>query len=193
MSNLQTVPELSSYCSRTKGKQKGLDSGMEGQKKENVPDCSPLSSYKDYKKVDISWGNDSISKTNSTKSQEIVYKTIRKNEGTQEQEGTNFQPPKPVDSRFKDPLFRASVRTVLEHLGLKSNMGNFRKYDSKHGGIIHDWLAFAERISSPRMTAEVAVKGARGEMLFCVDLPGRSRQEAIKKLDTERFVFKRWI
>jgi hypothetical protein len=193
MSNLQSVPELSSYCSRMKGEQKGLDSGMEGQKKENVPDCSPLSSYKDYKKVDISGGNDSISKTNSTESQEIVYKTIRKNPGTQEQGGTNFSPPKPVDSRFKDPLFRASVRTVLEHLSLESNMGNFRKYDSKYGGVIRDWLAFAERISSPRFTAEVAVNGGRGAINFCVTLPGRTRREAIEKLDTNCYRFVRWI
>jgi hypothetical protein len=97
------------------------------------------------------------------------------------------------DPRFNDPKFKEAVRLVLLYLGLESTLGNFRRYDSKYGGIISDWPAFAERISSPRMTAEVAVKGGRGEMLFCVDLPGRTRQEAIKKLDTERFVFKRWI
>jgi len=97
------------------------------------------------------------------------------------------------DPRFNDPKFKEAVRLVLLYLGLESTQGNFRKHDSRHGGSIKNWLAFAERISSPRMTAEVAVKGGRGEMLFCVDLPGRSREEAIKKLDTECYRFVRWI
>lgn len=97
------------------------------------------------------------------------------------------------DPRFNDPKFKEAVRLVLLYLGLESTLGNFRRYDSKYGGIIRDWLAFAERISSPRMTAEVAVKGGRGEMLFCVDLPGATREEAIKKLDRELYIFRRWL
>jgi hypothetical protein len=88
---------------------------------------------------------------------------------------------------------RMLVRLVLLYLGLESTLGNFRRYDSKYGGVIRDWPAFADRISSPRMTAEVAVKGGRGEMLFCVDLPGRTRQEAIGKLDTNCYEFRRWL
>lgn len=97
------------------------------------------------------------------------------------------------DPRFNDPKFKEAVRLVLLYLGLESTLGNFRKYDSKYGGIIRDWLAFAERIFSPRMTAEVHVKGSRDTLNFCVTLPGRSREEAIKKLDTECYEFVRWI
>jgi hypothetical protein len=110
--------------------------------------------------------------------------------GQSEQRGAIANSP---DSRLKDPLFAASVRTVLEYLGIENTRGNFRRYDSKYGGVIRDWLAFAERISSPRMTAEVAVKGGRNTLSFCVDLPGRSRAEAIKKLDTDCYEFRRWI
>jgi hypothetical protein len=193
MSNVETVPGLSLYCPRIKGEQKGSDTGGEAAKPLVVPPCSPLSSYKEYKKNGIREGNNTISKTNSTEEYKNIYKTIRKNGGTREQGGTNFSPPNPPDSRLSDPLFAASVRTVLEYLGLESTQGNFRKYDSRHGGSIKNWPAFADRISFPRMTAEVAVKGGRGAMLFCVDLPGRSREEAIGKLDTNCYGFRRWL
>ena len=53
------------------------------------------------------------------------------------------------DQRLKSPRFRAAVRTVLEHLGYKMTMGNFRKHDKKYGAEIpFDWHAFARNIGN---------------------------------------------
>ena len=51
-----------------------------------------------------------------------------------------------ADQRFKDPRLKAAVRTVLEHLGYESNMGNFNKVEKK---LRIDWVQFADSINNP--------------------------------------------
>ena len=48
---------------------------------------------------------------------------------------------KVTDQRFQNPQFRMAVKTVLEYLGLESNIGNFKRHDR-----LINWLEFARNI-----------------------------------------------
>jgi len=93
----------------------------------------------------------------------------------------------PTDPRLRSEKFRQDVRLVLDYLGLENNMGNFKKYDI-------DWETFADGIRNPKQTAvvEILFIGTSTGKTRCVDLPGATKTEAIKKLDTSRYIFRKW-
>ncbi len=100
-----------------------------------------------------------------------------------------------VDSRFNSNKFRQDVRIVLNYIGLESNMGNFKKYDKKHGSETPiDWAAFAGGIRCPKHTAvvELLYPGKTTGKTVCLDLPRVDKNEAIKNLDTKVYKFIRW-
>ena len=97
----------------------------------------------------------------------------------------------PTDPRLRSEKFRQDVRLVLDYLGVENTVGNFRKYDSE----FHiDWEVFADGIRHPKHTAvvEILVRGTDTGKTRCIDLPGDSKDEAIKKLDKSRYVFRKW-
>lgn len=99
------------------------------------------------------------------------------------------------DPRFNSPEFRQDVRIVLYSLGLESNMGNFKKYDKKHGSETPiNWQAFADNIRCPKHAAvvELLYKGVTTGKTVCLNLPGVDKNEAIEKLDPRVYKFIRW-
>jgi hypothetical protein len=198
----------------------GLKSKDSEKKNENiitVPPCPPLSSIKEYKKSDIRRGNNSISNANSINenyNSRINNKEKWGDRGDSKVKDTSKTPitlsktqkidvsPRPPDgeqreaipnhpdSRFKDSNFRASVRVVLEYLGLESTVGNFKRHDFKTGGVIRNWPLFADRILHPRFIADVLVKGSYA--VIGIELPGCDESEALGNLDTRCYEFIKW-
>lgn len=101
-----------------------------------------------------------------------------------------------LDLRLKSEKFRQSVRIVLAYLGLENTKGNFKKYDKKHGSKTPiGWEEFAYNITHPHKMAVVRVmyRGKPSDGTIGLKLPGRTKAEAIKNLDTEQYKFERWF
>ena len=100
------------------------------------------------------------------------------------------------DPRLNSEIFREDIRLVLDYLGLKNTIGNFKKYDQKHSSETPiEWSTFAENIRNPKQPAvvEILCHGKPTGKTTCIDLPGSTKTEAIKKLDTKQYKFERWM
>ena len=101
----------------------------------------------------------------------------------------------PTDYRLNSEKFRQDVRVVLDFLCLDNNMRNFKKLDKKHGSDTPvDWEIFARNIRQPKHEAIVDIlcrKETTGKMV-CLTLPGVTKSEAMKNLETEQYKFVRW-
>lgn len=109
------------------------------------------------------------------------------------------------DPRFTSQKFRVAVRLVLEFLSEEPNFGSFKKYDSAYGSQFPiDWVVFAKSLENPVQYAvcfvrcnnpRIATIGSRvqtpnGFLTETVALPGVTRDEAIKELNTKIYEFK---
>ena len=81
------------------------------------------------------------------------------------------------DPRLKQKKFRTAVRAVLEDLGVENNMKNFYEYTDK--GI--NWMLYYENLKNPTQaaTCEVLCHGVPTGKFNGVDLPGKTKEEAI--------------
>lgn len=95
----------------------------------------------------------------------------------------------PTDFRLRSEEFRQSIRTVFDHLGIENTMRNFKKYDK-----MLEWTTFAHNILHPVKMARVYPiwNGQPIDQHITVELPGRTRNEAIKRLDKSKYVFREW-
>ncbi len=94
-----------------------------------------------------------------------------------------------ADLRLKSESFRRAVRLVFSYLGIENTVRNFQKWDNQIA-----WEEFAHNIQNPTKTARVNVlwHGEKSGTTITIKLPGRTRTEAIKKIDTKRYKFVEW-
>ncbi len=135
-----------------------------------VPPCSPISPTKLYRKSETTCNTH-----NSAKIEEN-----REKGGTGEQVR---------DKRLQKEPFRRAVRLVFKHMGIENSVRNFQKFDNQLA-----WQEFARNIQNPTRTARVDVlwHGEESGTIITVKLLGRSRAEAIKKIDTKLYKFVEW-
>ena len=109
--------------------------------------------------------------------------------------------PKPIkiventDPRLRSQKFRDNVNLVMDYMEIifgieiERTIGNFKKYDK-----IINWRLFAQNILRPTQAARVYSlwRGVPIGQSITIVLPGRTREEAIKNLDTDMYVFREW-
>ena len=139
-----------------------------------VPLCSPTITNKlvTYVNIREEYINDSA-----------IY-NIREKRGNKGNKGN-------TDPRLNSEKFCQDVRLVLEYLSVENTVGNFKKYGSD---FLINWEEFAHNIRHPKQTAivEILFRGDPTGKTICVDLPGSSKTEAIKKLNTKQYIFLEW-
>ena len=155
-----------------KGEQESLFSTLKSQRKSIVPPCSPISGTKEVI-------------CNNTGMDIRGVSRIYNNRDFGGNMGEHFK----TDLRLKSERFRRAIRLVFSYLGIENTVRNFQKWDNQIA-----WEEFAHNIQNPTKTARVNVlwHGEKSGAVITVKLPGRTRAEAIKKIDTKRYKFVEW-
>ena len=94
----------------------------------------------------------------------------------------------PLDPRFKSKQFCHDARRVLTHYGYDYSRKAFAEFDALFP-ISPDYHQMAMHLDNPSYEARVRCKAGNTTI---VALPGATKSEAIKHLDTKLYSFLDW-
>jgi len=149
MSNVPPKQQKFPLCSNSGGNSKTLFLKLKTQQNNIVPLCSPLFLPKSSREKEGV-------KIGKMEKKDIYRGNIGTKGGTR---GNN------TDPRFRSESFRKTVRFVLESLGFKSNMKNFKEWDN-----FFDWQTLSGNLRNPKkIQTRCSVCGKKANVLVVIE------------------------